>query len=650
MKRISLTTLLGLLIAMVVGGLLIKVNAHNPAVTEQGKIHLYIGYCLVLLFATIVLLRQVTLERRKISKLDSEKHFTEIQLQEEKNRFEILFSQTNNCIALIGIDGLFVRVNKPLCELMGYTEHELLKMNYFYLINQADLNILQISIHELLENKISEHESEHECFKKNGEIIWIKSSLSLMRDYNGKADYYICQMQNITMQKKAEERLHHMAYHDALTGLSNRHKLEQFITHLLAVARRSQQCFALLFLDLDGFKNINDTIGHDAGDMLLQIVAERLRNAVRTTDMVARLGGDEFVLLITDVKKSEDVAVIANKILENVLQAIVIKSHEIYITTSIGISIYPDDGDNLQPLMKNADLALYRAKEQGKNNYQFYTQEMTGKAQEKLALKNALGHAITKNEFVLYYLPKMDLQTKRITGVEALLRWRNNEFKDITPDEIIALAEESGLIIPVSEWILRTACRQLKKWHDIGFTSLSMAVNCTSRQFKQSTFIDDILAVITEIGIPPILLEIEITESMIMKDPENTLRILDELRELGVKIAIDDFGTGYWSIGNLRKLSVDKIKIDKTFIKQVTIDETSADITSAIIAMVNKLGITSVAEGVETREQYDFLVNEGCREIQGYYITQPIPEDAMTQFLKHPVPVAEASANEEVTI
>lgn len=605
---------------------------------------------LILLFAVVIvtLLRRGMSMQRKYHLLENETRETKIKLQEQQNSFETIFALTNIGLALVNLDGHLIRINRSLCELLGYSEAEMLAINFYYLIHPNDLNNLQIHIQELIEKKIKVYDSEQQCYHKNGDTLWIMTTLSLIRDETDQPIYFIIQVQNITLQKKAEERLHQMAYNDPLTGLANRNKLEQFISHILAAARRHQQGFALLFLDLDRFKNINDTIGHAAGDLLLQIVAERLRGTVRNTDMVARLGGDEFVLLITDVKKAESVAMIAQKILQNILQVIVIKGQEIYITTSIGISLFPYDGQSLQVLMKNADLALYRSKEHGRNNYQFYTLEMTGKAQEKLALQNALAHALVKNEFILYYQPKMEIQTRRITGIEALLRWKNTEYGMITPDEIIALAEETGLIIPVSDWIIKTAFKQLKIWHDMGLTSLTMAINCTARQFKQVTFVDDILVIMAEIGLPPTALEIEVTEMMIMLEPENILRVLYALKDIGVKIVIDDFGTGYWSLNNLRRLSVDKIKIDKSFIKQVAIDETSAAITSAIIAMVNKLGIQSVAEGVETREQYEFLAREGCAEIQGYYLTQPLSTEAMTTFLKRPVSDVETTTKNEV--
>lgn len=648
-KRISLIVMVFILSALIIGTLFLIVNVQASILTHQGELNLLLISCIILLTIAYALLKQQLNAQKRAFSVLSQKDSLEAKLYEQHNLFNTVFDYTNMGIALLNIDCNVARVNKLLCELLGYSEDDLLSMNFYQLIHPSEHDNLQIHMQQLIDKKIKLYQSEQQCFRKNGDTLWIMSTLSLTRDKDDKPSYFIIQVQNITLQKKAEERLRHMAYHDPLTGLANRNKLEQFISHILAAARRHQQVFALLFLDLDRFKNINDTIGHEAGDALLQIVAERLRNTVRITDMVARLGGDEFVLLITDVKQAESVAIIAQKILENVLKVIIVKGQEIYITTSIGISLYPYDGQNMQTLMKNADLALYRAKEHGRNNYQFYTAEMTSRAQEKMALQNALGHALVKHEFMLHYQPKMEISTRRITGVEALLRWKNKEYGMITPDEIVSLAEETGLIIPVSEWILKTACNQLKVWHEMGFTSLTMAVNCSARQFKHSNFLDDVLNTITEVGISPQSLEIEVTESTIMQDPENTLRVLYGLKDLGVRIAIDDFGTGYWSLGNLRRLSVDVIKIDKTFIKQVIADETSAAITSAIIAMVNKLDIVAIAEGVETREQYEFLANEGCAEIQGYYLTRPLTDEAMTHFLQHPVPDVEAVSQNGIT-
>lgn len=565
----------------------------------------------------------------------------DIQVIWQQGFFDAVFNYSHAGIGILSLDGQLVKVNQTLCQQFGYSADTLLSMNFFHLIHPDDFASLQNQIQQLIDSQMKIYHSEHQCYRKDNESIWVSITISLVHNQENKPEFFVVQVQNITLQKKAEERLRHMAYHDPLTGLANRNKLEQFINQILAQSRRHQESFALLFIDLDRFKNINDTIGHEAGDLLLQIIADRLKGAIRNTDLVARLGGDEFVIVVTDVHKSESVAVIAHKILESVMQAVVVKGQELYITTSIGISLYPFDGQNMQTLMKNADLALYRAKEHGKNNYQFYTMEMTSNAQERMSLQNALAHALMKDEFLLNYQPMMELKSRKITSVEAFLRWKNKEFGLITPDEIIELAEETGLIIPVSEWILRTACKDLKRWHQLGFTSLTVSVNCSARQFKQANLTNEILHILTETGVSPQSLELEVTEKIIMSDPENILRSLYALKDLGVKIAIDDFGTGYWSLNNLRRLSVDKIKIDKIFIKQMINDETSSDIVSAIIAMVTKLGIKSVAEGVETRDQYEFLMHEGCSEIQGYYLTQPMPEESMALYLKHPVPDAE---------
>jgi diguanylate cyclase (GGDEF)-like protein/PAS domain S-box-containing protein len=476
--------------------------------------------------------------------------------------FGAIFQHSHAGIGILSLDGKLIQVNQPLCQIFGYSAETLLSMNFFHLIHPDDFASLQNQIQQLIDNQMKLYQSEHQCYRKDNESIWVSTMISMVHDQEMKPSYFVVQVQNITMQKKAEERLRHMAYHDPLTGLANRNKLEQFLNQILAQSRRHQESFALMFIDLDRFKNINDTIGHEAGDLLLQIIADRLKGAIRNTDLVARLGGDEFVIVVTDVHKSESVAVIAHKILESVMQAVVIKGQELYITTSIGISLFPFDGQNMQTLMKNADLALYRAKEHGKNNYQFYTLEMTTNAQERMSLQNALAHALMKEEFLLNYQPKMELKSRKITGIEALLRWKNKEFGLITPGEIIELAEETGLIIPVSEWILRTACRNLKQLHQMGFTSLTVAVNCSGRQFKQANLTNEIMQVFTDTGLSPHFLEVEVTEKLIMHDPDNIIRSLYALKDLGVKIAIDDFGTGYWSLNNLRRLSVDKIKID----------------------------------------------------------------------------------------
>lgn len=556
--------------------------------------------------------------------------------KQAKLLFNTLFDSSSNGIAIVDSSGKILKANDSLAKLFCSTQRTIEQKTIFDLFSVNIKDQLQ----RLVSGEVNHFEMEQTCCQEKEPATWLRVRLTFLNSHEHQ-HCLLLEATNITTEKEAEDKLSHMAYHDPLTGLANRNRLEQFINHLLAQSRRHQESFALVLVDLDRFKNINDTIGHDAGDLLLQVVADRLKSTIRNTDVVARLGGDEFVLVITDVYKSESVALIAEKILKAVIQPVVIKGQELYITTSIGISLYPFDGQNIQTLLKNADLALYRAKDHGKNTYQFYTMEMTTKAQERMALQNALGHALVKEEFLLNYQPKLDLKTRNITGLEALLRWSNKKYSLITPDEIVELSEETGLIVPVSEWVLHTGCQQLKKWHSMGFKNLSLAVNCSARQFKQVNFADTIMSIVSEHGLSPQFIELEVTEKIIMQDPDHILRALYAIRDLGAKVVIDDFGTGYWSLNNLRKLSVDHIKIDKTFIKKISKDEVSEDIVKAIIAMLNKLDIKSVAEGVETRDQYEFLVREGCSEIQGYYITKPLPFDAMTLFLKHPVPDAE---------
>lgn len=649
MRRVALLVLAGAVL-LAFSWQLILINFHHASLSEPEIISLAFTSEFILLIVVGMLLRHTVNGRKNLHYLNLEMAKAIVQRDNQQKIFDTVFDNTNVGIAMLDLTGHMTKVNQELCQLLGYDQSELHTLNIYALFHANDITDLQQCLQDLIDGKMIVYQNEHQCYKKSKKSFWVMMILSLVKDHHDKPARFIAQIQDISLQKKAEERLQHMAYHDPLTGLANRNKLEQFLNHLIAVSRRQQTGFGVMFLDLDRFKNINDTIGHEAGDMLLQIIAERIRSTVRNTDMVARLGGDEFVLLITDVKRTESLAIIAQKILENVLRAITVQGQELYITTSIGISLYPFDGQNMQSLMKHADLALYRAKEHGRNNYQFYTDEMTTKAQDKLAMQNALGHALAKDEFLLNYQPKMEIKTRKITGTEALLRWKNKEYGTVTPDEIILLAEETGLIIPVSEWIIKTACRQLKYWHDMGLTSLTIAVNCSKRQFKYGNFVDNVLKTISQEVISPRSLEIEITESIIMEDPENSLRVLYALKDLGVQIVVDDFGTGYWSLNNLRRLSIDKIKIDKTFIKQVTFDETSAAITTAILAMAHKLNIKTIAEGVETREQYEFLMKEGCDEIQGYYLTQPLPDELMTKFLKHPVPDAEVISRAEENV
>lgn len=571
---------------------------------------------------------------------------TNRRLEESESRFRSAFDYAATGMAMISPQGQCIKVNESLCNLLGYSESELLAMNIRRIVQHEDFTRQLPNYEKMLQGFLTTSHAEQRFYNKNGEMLWLMVSMSLVRDGYGSPLYFIAQFENVTAQKAAEEQLQRMAYHDFLTGLSNRNRLEQFVHQLINTSKRSDKHgFAVMMMDLDHFKNINDTMGHDAGDQLLRIIAERLKSVVRNTDLVARVGGDEFILVITDVSQFDTVAQVAKKILHSLVHPIVLQGHELYVTTSIGISVFPHDGQDMQTLIKNADLALYLAKEHGRNNYQFCTSEITAKAQHKMARQNALAHALTREEFHLLYLPKIDLSTMRITGVEALLRWQSKEFGAVMPDEIIALAEETSIIIPLSEWILKSACRQGKHWQNDGFHGLSISVNLSSKLLRQNNFVEDVVHVLDVTQFPAHLLELEVTEKLLMDHPETKLKVLNMLKRIGVKIAIDDFGTGYSSLGNLNQYTGDTIKIDKSFVANMVVNETSASIVTAIIAMAKKLGVRTLAEGVETKEQFQFLQREGCNEIQGYYLSKPLTADAVVKFLENPAAVSQVFAD-----
>jgi diguanylate cyclase (GGDEF)-like protein len=428
-------------------------------------------------------------------------------------------------------------------------------------------------------------------------------------------------------------RVEHLAYHDALTTLPNRSLFSKLLTQGISHAHRYKRQLAVLFLDLDRFKQINDTLGHDVGDLLLQEVAKRLRSCLRESDAVARLGGDEFVVLLPELEEVIDVAVVAKKILTSIGMPFALAGQEFRITASVGISICPLDGRDEQTLMKNADIAMYQAKAEGKNNFQFYSDKLNANSLERLDLESNLRRALERNEFRLHYQAKKDLRTDRITGMEALLRWQHEDLGTVMPMQFIPLAEEIGLIVPIGKWVLKTACLQTVAWQNQGLNDLTMAVNLSARQFSDEHLLQDITSILVETGMDPRLLELEITESMLMNNVEKTMQILARLKTMGVRIAIDDFGTGYSSLSTLKQFPLDTIKIDGSFIRDVDSNAQDKGLTTAIIAMGRTLSLTVVAEGVETKEQADFLREQACDEFQGFYFNKPMPPDAFAELL-----------------
>jgi diguanylate cyclase (GGDEF)-like protein len=430
--------------------------------------------------------------------------------------------------------------------------------------------------------------------------------------------YYLV-YKDIAERRQAEERLRVVATHDPLTALPNRTLLHEYLSHALAKAQRYNRQLAVLFIDLDRFKNVNDTLGHEAGDLLLQIAAQRLSDCVRETDTMARQGGDEFVVLMDELFDLGPVAGVSQRILDAMARPFIVHGQEILLTASIGISVYPGDG---RTLLKNADIAMYRAKEKGKNNYQFYSTQFDTFSVERLSLESSLSRAIERNEFTLHYQPKVDIVSGYITGMEALLRWQHPELGWISPARFIPLAEENGLILQIGAWALKTACAQNRAWQKQGLRRLRVAVNLSARQFGVESLPQDIDAVLRESRLEAKDLELEITESMVMSNPEQALKMLRQLKDMGIHVAIDDFGTGYSSLAYLKRFPVDSVKVDRSFIEDLPGDLESVAIAQAIIAMAHSLRMTVVAEGVENEAQLRFLRGEGCDEIQGHHFSE----------------------------
>ena len=432
-----------------------------------------------------------------------------------------------------------------------------------------------------------------------------------------------------------------LAYYDALTGLPNRTLLKDRLAKALAEARRQKYKLALLFLDLDKFKDINDSLGHSVGDLVLQEVAARLTTWGREQDTVARLGGDEFLIMLTHVRDVPDAAVATERLMDAMAAEFGVQGRSLSVGCSIGISIFPEHGADSETLIKNADAAMYSAKDSGRNNFRFFTADMNAQVVERLTLEHGLRSALEKGELFLAYQPQMDIATGRITGLEALLRWQHPDLGLVPPDKFIRIAENSGLIVPIGEWVLRTACSQARQWQDEGLPAVTVAVNVSAIQFRREGFCELIRRVLFETGLAPQYLEVELTESLLLLNADVTLSLLRELKAMGVKLAIDDFGTGYSSLSYLRQFQVSKLKIDRSFIRDVAVKPDEAAITTAIISMAKSLNLKVIAEGVENEAQMSFLRTHQCDEIQGYYFSKPLaPEDAAVKLRGASVPHA----------
>ncbi|MBS0307696.1 MAG: EAL domain-containing protein, partial [Proteobacteria bacterium] len=472
------------------------------------------------------------------------------------------------------------------------------------------------------------------CYRKDGSLFWNDLYTSPVRDADGKVTHFVAAQYDITDMKRYEAELEFQANQDTLTGLANRNLLRDRLQQALAYAARYNHPVWVIYIDLDRFKFINDTLGLAAGDILLKQVAVRLHECLRETDTIARLAADEFVLVLPERTNENQAIHIIQRIMESITKPFTIEGHEFFITCSAGMAVYPTDGDDADTLLKHADLAMYRAKETGRNNSQFYTPAMNERALERLRLEGDLRTALEYKQFELHYQPQVDLLSGRIIGMEALIRWNHPLYGMVPPGRFIALAEETGLIVPIGAWVVRTACQQLKVWQDAGYDQLRMAVNLSARQFAQHDLVESIAAVLKEFSLKPELLEIELTESLVMTDIDQAIRILRDFAALGVQVSIDDFGTGYSSLSYLKRLPIDVMKIDQSFVRDISVDPDDAAIVATIISLAHNLRLHVIAEGVETAEQLQYLRQHNCDAIQGYYFSKPVPADQFELLLR----------------
>ncbi len=470
--------------------------------------------------------------------------------------------------------------------------------------------------------------------RRDGFESAIEDSAAPIHDRGGRVIGAVIVFHDVSSARAMSRQMTHSAQHDLVTSLPNRLLLNDRITQSISLARRQDRPIAIIFLDLDRFKYINDSLGHATGDKLLQSVSKRLLAGVRGSDTVSRQGGDEFVILLSDISYPEDAATSARKILLSLSAPHFIEGQDLHIDGSIGISIYPEDGEDAETLIKNADTAMYHAKEKGRNNFQFFTAEMNLMAVERQSLEGSLRRALEREEFLLHYQPKVNLDTGEITGVEALIRWRQADRGLVPPSQFVPIAEDCGLILPIGRWVLREACRQARAWQDAGLPPLPIAVNVSAVEFRDKGFVESVRTILSETGLEARYLELELTEGVLMEDAESTASVLQELKKVGVHLAVDDFGTGYSSLSYLRQFPIDVLKIDQSFVHQIVADPNDTAIVSAIINMGKSLKHHVVAEGIETREQRAYLQTQSCAEGQGYLFSRPLAAAQFAQLLQ----------------
>ncbi len=556
----------------------------------------------------------------------------EAALRESEERYRAVVRKTSEGIFLVdAATKRLLEANTAYCHLLGYTAEEILELTLYDLVardhERVDRDLLQLS----KEKCDGAGESLHR--RKDGSLVDVEESISLI--CYGAKEIFCFVVRDITERKRSEAMLQYQAFHDLLTGLPNRVLFNEQLSTALANAKRHQQLMAVMFLDLDRFKNINDTLGHATGDQLLQGFAERLRICLREGDTVARWGGDEFTVLLPEISSTQEAAKIGQRILDALKQPFHLQEQELHVSSSVGIAIYPQDGEDAEILLRNADSALYRTKEKGRNHYCFYTPTMTSKTSACLQLENHLYRALEQEEFLLHYQPQININTGKIEGMEALLRWQHPELGKVPPKNFIPLAEETNLIVPIGEWVLQSACIQNKAWQDAGLPPFRVAVNLSARQFQQPNLVSMVAQVLEKTGLEPHWLELEITETTIMQNVDFALQALRDLQQMGVHISMDDFGTGYSSLGYLKKFPFHTLKIDQSFVRELRDEPQDLAIISAVIALGRGLNLRVVAEGVETLQQLELLRRLQCSEMQGFWFSRPFRAEYAKKFLSY---------------
>jgi diguanylate cyclase (GGDEF)-like protein/PAS domain S-box-containing protein len=541
--------------------------------------------------------------------------------------------QATDWVVIADREGNIEYVNKAVEKITGYKKEELIGKNpKVFKSGNHDEKFYKELWDTILSGRPFPAIIENK--KKDGELFYLNQTITPLRDEKGNITHFVSTGKDITQQKLMEKKLNYLAYYDVLTGLPSRNIFVDRLTQVLARVNFHKRFIAVLAIDIDRFKSINDTFGLDTGDNVLKEVGGILSNSIRKGDTVARLGGDDFGIILNDVAQSKDIVLVVEKIMKNISQPITVNGKEIVLTLSMGISVYPDDGKDVHELMRDADLALSKAKQQGRKNFQFYTADMNEKASEFVLMEEHLPDAFKNEEFILYYQPYWEINTKKLAGMEALLRWQSKDIGLVLPGRFMPVLEETGMIIEVGEWIFRTACRQVKEWHDKGYP-VPVSINLSMVQFRQRDIADTLGRIINKSGVNPQLLIVEITESAFMQDIEFTSSVLKKLKDIGVSISIDDFGIGYSSLSYLKRFPIDNLKIDMSFIREIAIDPDTASIVTAIIAMARTLGLKTIAEGIETEEQWKILRLLRCHMGQGYLFSPPLPAKDAEKIFKH---------------